>query len=59
MIEEFYGMHRYAHGEGASRYVGVECVGDIEAVIFAFRCKQLAADLMQRPVVGFEFLPVY
>ncbi len=59
MIEELYGMYRNAKGEADCRLDSGDFGGYIEAMVFAFRCKQLAADLMQRPVVGFEFLPVY
>lgn len=55
MIEELYEMYRNAKGEAFYRLVEGDFRGYSEAMVFAFKCKQFAADVMQRPVVGFQF----
>lgn len=55
MIEDLFEMYKNAKGEAACRLDGGDFGGYIEAMVFAFRCKQLAADVMNRPVIGFDF----
>lgn len=55
MIEELFEMYKNAKAEARYRLTKGDSRGYSEAMVFAFRCKQLAADMMQRPVVGFQF----
>lgn len=55
MIEELYEMYRAAKGEATCRLDAGDFRGYTEAMVFAFHCKKFAADLMKRPVLGFEF----
>jgi len=55
MLEDLYEMYRNAKGEVVCRVVDGDFRGYAEAMAFAFQCKKFAADLMNRPVVGFEF----
>lgn len=55
MIEELYEMYVNAKGEAACRLDLLDFRGYTEAMAFAFKCKKFAADIMNRPVVGFDF----
>ena len=55
MISELYQMYRNAKDEAACRLKSSDFRGYTEAMAFAFQCKKFAADIMNRPVVGFEF----
>ena len=55
MVEELFEMYQNAKGEAVLRIMDGDFRGYSDAMVFAFRCKQLAADIMNRPVVGFEF----
>lgn len=55
MFEDLYEMYFKAKGEAVCRVVDGDFRGYAEAMAFAFQCKKFAADLMNRPVVGFEF----
>jgi len=55
MVEELFKMYTNAKGEAVWRMIEGDLRGYSDAMDFAFRCKQLAADIMKRPVVGFEF----
>lgn len=56
MIEELYEMYRNAKGEAFYRLVEGDFRGYSEAMVFAFKCKQFAAEIMGfNTVIGFDF----
>lgn len=55
MVEELFEMYTNAKSEAISRVVTGNYRGYAEAMSFAFECKKLAADILGRPVIGFEF----
>lgn len=55
MIEELFEMYRNARTEAKDRLNKNDFSGYSQAVVFAFNWKKFAADILGKPVVGFEF----
>lgn len=56
MIEELFQMHKNATAEALYRLAEGDFRGYSEAMIFAFKCKQFAAEIMGfNTVIGFDF----